>query len=354
MKVALVYDHLNKIGGAEAVLIQFAHLFPDADWYTSVWDQRKTPFTQGWHIKASWINKLPYLPDHHEWIPYLMPFVFEAFDFSAYDLVISISSAEGKGIMTKPGTVHLNYCLTPTRYLYSHQGEYLSNPLFRWIGNILRRWDLVAATRADVMIAISTQVKKRIQDVYNRNADIIFPPVDTQKFSKKSPFVPAWDRYYVTVSRLVSYKRIDLLVEAFNQSGKTLVVVGDGSEMRQLKHQARKNIHFVGAVADPELVGYYEHCRAFVQANEEDFGIAMCESLSSGHPVIAYRQGGATDIVQDGVNGLLVNEQTPVAFNQAIDTSETMSFSAAQCRASVTRFDKAIWEKQIKERIEHI
>jgi glycosyltransferase involved in cell wall biosynthesis len=354
MRVALVYDRLNKVGGAEAVLIQFAKLFPSADWYTSVWDPKLTPFTKGWNIHTSWLNRIPLLRTHHEWIPFLMPFVFEAFDLSTYELVISIGSAEAKGIITKPGILHINYCLTPTRYLYSHAAQYLSNPLYRYIGKLLRRWDLVAATRPDIMIAISTQVKKRIKDVYKRNAEVIYPPVEVEKFTKKSSVIPAYKNYYLTVSRLVKYKKIDVLINAFNQSGKTLVIVGKGAERARLQRIAKSNIHFTDQVADPELVGYYEHCRAFVQANEEDFGIAMCEAQAAGKPVIAYAKGGAVDIVQDRKTGLLVQSSTALAFREAVDRFETMTFAPSHCRQNADRFDTSIWEKSIKERIDKL
>jgi glycosyltransferase involved in cell wall biosynthesis len=354
MRVALVYDRLNKLGGAEAVLREFASLFPQADWYTSVWDQRKTPFSQGWRVHTSWLNQIPWLRTHHEWIPFLMPFVFESFDFSQYDLVISVGSAEAKGIITRPETVHVNYCLTPTRYLYSHTQEYLSNPLYRVIGDYLRKWDLVAATRPDQMIAISTQVKKRIKDVYNRDVEILFPPVDTAKFQKPSTYQPQFENYYLTVSRLVPYKKIDVLIKAFNESGKTLVIVGDGSEKHRLKRLAKPNIHLVGLVSDHELVGYYQHANAFLQANEEDFGIAMCEAQAAGIPVIAYGVGGASDIVIPGKTGILLQSNSVKSFTQALKEFDTMTFVSADCKENAQRFNESIWQKQMQERIDDL
>lgn len=354
MHVAIVYDRLNKIGGAEVVLTQFAKLYPLADWYTSVWEPKKTPFVQGWKIQTSWLNRLPWFRTHHEWIPYLMPFIFESFNFDAYDLVISIGSAESKGVITRPGTIHLNYCLTPTRYLYSHQSHYLTNPVYRLIAHYLRLWDQVAATRPDTMIAISTQVKKRIQKVYNREAEIIFPPVDTQKFAQQSSFVPKFRDYYLTVARLVSYKRLDVLVKTFNQNGKTLLIIGTGSEAGRLSRLAQSNVHLLGSVSQNQLVAYYQHAKAFLQANEEDFGISMCESLASGTPVIAYREGGAADIVQNGKTGILVESSTPQAFNLAIDSLETLDFDREVLRRSVARFDQAVWRLTISERINQI
>lgn len=354
MNVAIVYDRLNKIGGAEAVLIEFANLFPNADWYTSVWDPSGAPFSRSWKVYTSWINKIPFLRTRHELIPYLMPFVFESFNLNAYDLVISIGSAESKGVLTKPGTVHLNYCLTPTRYLYSHSIEYLSNPIYRFIARYLRKWDLVASTRPDKMIAISTQVKKRIKNVYSREVDVIFPPVDVKKFQIKSDFVPKYSDYYLTVARLVQYKKIDLLVRAFNKSGRTLIIVGNGSEYNKLKKLANSNVHLLGSRSDHELVGYYQHAKAFLQANEEDFGISMCEAQAAGIPVIAYHKGGAADIVIDGKTGILVEHTDPDSFNRAIDRLETLTFDREVCKSNAKRFDKAIWIKQIKERINNL
>jgi glycosyltransferase involved in cell wall biosynthesis len=352
MRVALVYDRLNKIGGAEKVLVAFSELYPDADWYTSVWESALTPFAKGWKIHTSWLSKVPFLRTHHEWIPYLMPFVFESFDFGSYDLLISIGSAESKGIITKPGTVHLNYCLTPTRYLYSHQAEYLSNSIYRFIAKFLRKWDLVASTRPDKMIAISTQVKSRIQNIYKRDSEIIFPPVDTAKFSALvHSFTPAFKNYYLTVARLVPYKKVDVLIKTFNQNGKTLLIIGDGSENDKLSKLAKKNIHLLGSVSDSELPGYYQHAKAFLQANEEDFGIAMCEAQASGIPVIAYKAGGALDIVKDQKTGILVEHNKVMDFKTAIDIFETMTFDREVCRLNAKRFDKEVWIKQIEERI---
>lgn len=346
MRVALVYDRLNKLGGAEHVLEQFAQLFPDADWYTSFWNPDTASFSKTWKV-----HSFSYLHNHHEWFPWLMPFIFESYDFSRYDLVISIGSAESKGIITRPGTVHINYCLTPTRYLYSHAKEYLSNPLYRFIGKYLRVWDQVASTRPDEMIAISTQVKKRIKDVYNRDSDIIFPPVDTERFSGAVSPWHSYTDYYLIVSRLVPYKQIDLLIKVFNQTKRNLVIVGTGSEYTRLAKLAGPTVHLVGEATERELVSYYQHCRAFVQANEEDFGIAMCEALAAGKPVIARGLGGALDIVQNGQTGILVQSSALEAWERALTKCERMKFSADLCQRRALRFSQDKWQKQMRERI---
>lgn len=348
MRVALVYDRLNKVGGAEQVLQQFAMLFPEADWYTSFWNPDAAPFSKTWKV-----HSFPYLHNHHEWFPWLMPFIFESYDFSQYQLVISIGSAESKGIITRPGTVHLNYCLTPTRYLYSHRDEYLSNPLYRWVGQHLRAWDQVAATRPDEMIAISTQVKKRIKDVYNRDSDIIFPPVDTDKFRAHVLTCTRAhvNNYYLTVSRLVPYKHIDFLIKLFNRTSKNLVIVGDGSELNRLRRMAGPTVRLVGAVSDSKLVGYYQHCRAFVQANEEDFGIAMAEAQAAGRPVVALGRGGAVDIVEDGGTGILVQSSALTDWQSALEKCETIEFSAEACQQRAARFSQTKWRQQIKDKM---
>jgi glycosyltransferase involved in cell wall biosynthesis len=343
MRVALVYDRLNKIGGAEHVLEAFHEIYPQADWFTSFWDPQYAVFSKNWKVTS-----FRYLRHHHELFPWLMPFIFESYDLSGYDLVISIGSAESKGIITRPGTVHLNYCLTPTRYLHSHQGEYLNNPLYRFVGHYLRKWDLVAASRPDEMIAISTQVKKRIKNIYKRDSDVIFPPVDTKKFAG----VGKPGNYFLVVSRLVPYKKIDILIRAANQSKKNLIVIGVGSEMKKLAKLAGTTVKLLGHVSDKDLASYYQHCLAYLQANEEDFGISMCEALAAGRPVIAYGKGGAEDIVIPGKTGILLEENTISAFAKALSEFDTMSFVHGDAVQSVSRFDKDIWIKQMKERID--
>jgi len=355
MRVALVYDRLNKIGGAEKVLLAFHDLFPDADWYTSFWDPATAPFSRTWRV-----HHFPFLHHHHEWFPFLMPFIFEAYDLSSYDLVISIGSAESKGIITKPSSYHLHYCLTPTRYLYSHADEYLDNPLYRFVAKYLRFWDQVASSRPDKMIAISTQVKNRIKKYYNRDSEVIFPPVDTQRFAltdkpsiqRANPqnrrFADLPDKYFLTVSRLVPYKRIDILIRAFNQMpDRHLVVVGTGSELARLKRLSRPNTHFVGYVSDVDLPAYYQHALAFLQANEEDFGISMVEAQAAGTPVIAYQKGGASDIVIDQITGLLLPDNKVKSVVAAIDNFGQIAFDRGACRQNAKRFDLNKWNQQL-------
>jgi len=352
MKVALVYDRLNKWGGAERVLLAFHKLFPQATWYTSLWNPHSANFSANWDVCASIINKLPFIRNHHDKIPFLMPFIFESYDFSFYDLVISISSEAAKAVITKPGTVHLNYCLTPTRYLYSHQNIYLTNPLFRYIAQPLRQWDLVAATRPDEMISISTCVKKRIKKYYNRDSTIIFPPVDVSKFTAAvTPHRHTFD-YYLLVSRLVSYKNIASVIRVFaNMPDQNLVIIGTGSQEASLRRLATPNIYFIKSVIDKELVSYYSQAKALIHPAVEDFGLVMAEAQAAGTPVIAQNKGGALDIVQDGVTGLLYDGSKEGSLDSAIKLFAKESYSRQACRQNAKRFDIHIWEQQIIERI---
>ncbi len=357
-KVALVYDRLNKIGGAEVILNQLHQLWPQAPWYTSVYRSDRLRFTQNWQVKTSFLQSFPYLSNHHELVPYLMPFVFENFDFSTYNLVISVSSAEAKGIITKPETFHLHYCLTPTRYLWSHAEAYLQDnqfgllkrlgrPLVKSIHHWLRRWDLVAASRPDAIIAISQHVRQRIKKYYNREAQVVYPPVEIAKFSQKhQPPRETLTGYYLTVARLVPYKKIDFLLQAFaSLPNQKLVVIGDGVERNRLQRIAPPNVVFKGFVSENKLVSYYQYAKAFLQVNEEDFGIAMVEAQAAGTPVLAYKGGGAKEIITPKT-GLLFSKPQLDSFLHAFAKLETIKFSKADLKRNAKRFEPRVFRQQ--------
>jgi glycosyltransferase involved in cell wall biosynthesis len=216
----------------------------------------------------------------------------------------------------------------------------------------LRQWDKVASQRPDEMISISEQVKKRVQKYYDRETDVIYPPVDTKKFTKLPSYQdPTLLRdYYLIVSRLVPYKNIELAIRACNDLGRELVIVGTGSAERELKKIAGPTVHFMGFLSDQQVVAYMSRCRAYIQCNEEDFGIAMVEAQAAGRPVIAYNRGGATDIVRERT-GVLYNELTVHALSGAIIASEKTRFISADCQRNAARFDKVKWLRTMKERI---
>ena len=305
MKIALVYDRVNKWGGAERVLLTLHEMFPDAPLYTSVYDEANASWAKVFpKIYTSFLQRIPFAKSNHELFGWLMPLAFETFNFDMYDLVISITSEAAKGIITKPKTKHICYLLTPTRYLWSHYDLYFKNKLLRFISkpfiNHLRNWDKVAAQRPDEIIAISNEVKDRIKKYYGRDSEIIFPPVKSH--CKK--YLSENHAYYLIVSRLVPYKRVDLAVKAFNKLKLPLIIVGSGSEYLRLRLMAKNNIKFAGQVSEEELIKYYKGAKALIMPQEEEFGIASVEAQSFGVPVIAFKKGGALDTVVEGRTGI--------------------------------------------------
>lgn len=356
LQVAIVYDWLNKIGGAEQVLTALSGLYPDADWYTSVWEPSRLPASQRWKVHVSWVNKIPYLRTHHELLPLFLPFIFESFALKKYELVISVGSAASKGVLTQPGTLHINYCLTPTRYLWSHQEGYLATlpkffvPLASLSMHVLQQWDYVAAQRPDIMISISDCVKKRVKKYYNRESEVIYPPVNLDRFPLALSTSARVRGYYLIVSRLVPYKNIELAIKVFNQTNQTLIIIGTGSEAKKLRKLARPNIIFLGFIPDRDLPEFYRHAKAYLQCNEEDFGISMVEALASGTPVLAYAKGGASEIVTPAT-GVLYNELSEPSLKRAVAKLEVTKFSPSSCRKQAQKFAKTIWQQQILERI---
>lgn len=350
MKVALVYDRVNKWGGAERVLVALHEIFPEAPLYTAVYSQKKARWAKIFpKVVPSFLQKIPLMQDKHEFLGTLTPLAFESFDFSEYDLVISVTSEAAKGIITKPGTLHLCYCLTPTRYLWSGHDIYFPKGSFlRRISapavGYLRKWDKIAAQRPDVMVGISNAVKARISKYYGRDSLVIFPPVDVNKFTSISP--PIRENFFLIVNRLVPYKRVDLAVAAFNQLGLPLVVVGTGSEERKLKAMAKSNIKFVGSLTDAGLAGYYRRCTALVFPQEEDFGIVTVEAQAAGAPVIAFKAGGALDTVIDGKTGVFFEKQTVVSLVRAIKKFKHLKFNGQDLTKNAGKFSKENFKRR--------
>jgi glycosyltransferase involved in cell wall biosynthesis len=353
-KVALVYDRVNKWGGAERVLMSLHEIFPEAPLYTSVYDEKNAPWAKVFpEVKTSFLQKFPFAKSNHEILAPFMPLAFESFDFSDFDLVISVSSEAAKGIKTKPETTHVSYVLTPTRYLWSHYDEYFKNKILKKLAspvvNYLRKWDKIAATRPDAIIGISTVVQSRIKKYYKRDSMIIFPPagIDGGKKMKNG-------KYYLIVSRLVSYKKVDLAVKAFNKLGKPLIIVGTGREEAKLKRIAGKNIKFAGQVPEEALEEYYLGARALVMPQEEDFGIVSIEAQSVGVPVIAYKKGGAIDTVIPGKTGVFFESQTPESLITAVMRFEKNKFVVDNLFTNAGKFSKESFKTKILEHLSQI
>ncbi|MCX6704092.1 MAG: glycosyltransferase, partial [Candidatus Woesebacteria bacterium] len=272
---------------------------------------------------------------------------FESFDLARFDLVISVTSEAAKGIRTKPGTMHICYCLTPTRYLWSHHDEYFKGATLKGVTkpfvDYLRKWDKIAATRPDKIIAISSEVKSRIKKYYQRDSEIIFPPSNTTliRINRVNE-----GKYYLVVSRLVGYKKVDLVIEAFNKLGYPLVIIGTGRQEKKLKRKAKNNIKFVGQVSERDLHEYYAHAKALIMPQEEDFGIVAVEAQSFGVPVIAYKKGGAIDTVIDSKTGIFFEQQKPKNLISAVRKFEKMVFDSSVLMTNANRFSDSKFKKE--------
>lgn len=354
MKVAIVYDRVNKWGGAERMLLVLHELFPAAPLFTSVFHRKKASWAAVFpDIIPSFLQKIAFARSRHEYFALIMSFLFESHDFSEYDLVISLTTGAAKGIITKPETKHICFCLTPTRYLWSHHDFYFRNNLFRLISrpfvNYLRSWDKIAAQRPDVMIGISTEVCKRIKKYYRRESELIFPPVDISMFKVKSEKLKVSKRkdFYLIVNRLVPYKRVDLAIETFNELGLPLVIVGIGSQEDKLRKIAGKNIEFVGFVSEKKLVDYYLKAKALVFPQNEDFGLVAVEAQACGTPVIGYRKGGVLDIIINGKTGVFFEKQEKDSLKEAVLLFNQTKFDQKAIIKNAQKFSEENFKEQI-------
>ena len=353
MKVALVYDRVNKWGGAERVLLTLHEIFPKAPLYTAVYDSKKASWAKVFpKVIPSFLQKIPFAKTNHEFLGTFTPIAFESFDFNDYDLVISITSEAAKGIITEPGTLHLCYCLTPTKYLWSDYNFYLKNPgklgkipffpylakPFLWYTGY---WDKITAQRPDKIMAISSVVKNRIKKYYKRDSEIIYPPVDVDFFKNtKGNGYKQKENFYLLVSRLVPYKRVDLAIRAFNKLGLPLFIVGKGVEEENLKKIAKGNIKFLGELTDEKLRDYYRRSKALVMPQEEDFGIVAIEAQAAGTPVIAFRAGGVLETVIEGKTGVFFDRQKPESLIKAVFKFKRLKFKKEDLLENALKFSK--------------
>lgn len=372
-KIALVYDRVNKIGGAEKVLQALHQFWPEAPLYTSVYNQKTALWAKNFKIKTSFLQKFPWARSHHQYLAPLMPMVFASFDFSGFDVVISVTSAEAKAIKIPPGCLHICYCLTPTRYLWSGKKIYekqgLKGFFLKLLAPIFRQWDFKTAQNPKIMIAISQTVKKRIKKYYQRDSQVIYPPVSINKKRFKplgnnlniprlsqegTPGVVMPEKFYLIVSRLVKYKQVDLALRAFKNylPDKKLVVVGVGEESCKLRKKAGQNTIFTGQLTDGRLVSYYEACRALIFPGEEDFGITALEAQLMGKPVIAFKKGGVKETVIEGKTGCFFAKPTAKSLAKAIKNFEKRIFLAKDCHTQAQKFSKKVFLQKFKKIVE--
>lgn len=325
MKVAIVHEWLTIYGGSERVTEIFHEIFPEAPIYCLVYDEETMPDRfKNYDIRPTFVQKLPFAKKKYKAYLPIMPRAYEELDLTEYDLVISSSSACAKGVITRSDAMHICYCHTPTRYLWEFYYEYVKNMgklkkiIISMFIHKLRIWDRLAADRVDKFVANSNYISGRIFKYYRKQSKVIFPPVNTHLYNISD----INENYYLIVSRLVTYKRVDLAIEAFNKLNLPLIIVGDGPEAEKLKKMANSNIKFLGRLSDEEIRTYYSKCKAFVFPGEEDFGITPVEAQASGRPVIAYGKGGALDTVIDNKTGVFFYKQTVDSLITAIERFE--------------------------------
>ena len=352
-KVALVHDWLVGEGGGEQVLKCFHEIWPDAPIYTLVFNEEKAPsWTHGVDIRTTYIQHWPGGKTHHKLLLSFMPKAWEALDLTEYDLVVSSCAGCCKGVITRPDAIHVCYCHSPIRYVWDLYYDYLdgASPIKRAFMpsmiHSVRMWDFQAAQRVDSFISNSDYVGKRISKFYRRKSTTIHPGIHLPegKVSEER------GEYYFVLSRFVSYKRIDIAIEACNKMGRRLIVAGSGGEEEdKLRAMAGPNVEFVGRVSNEQLIDYYSHAKAFLFPGIEDFGLTPLEAMAGGTPVLAYGEGGALETVVDGETGLFFFEQSADALKECIEKFESLSFSAATCRARAEQFSREKFKKEIAD-----
>ncbi len=357
MNVALVHDWLTGMRGGEKVLEVLCELFPNATLYTLLHNVgAMSPSIEGMNIRTSFIDNLPFKKTkYRNYLP-IFPTAIESFDLSAYDLVFSTSHCVAKGAISPSTALHLCYCHTPMRYVWDMFDQYFGKGkaglptriAMAYFAPRLRRWDVSTSSRVHYYIANSHHVARRIETTYNRVADVIHAPVDTSHFRLSERD----EGYYLIVSALVPYKRVDLAIRAFNSLGERLIVVGTGPERIALERQAGKTIEFLGWQSDNELAALYAGCRALIFPGVEDFGIVPLEAMASGKPVLAFRAGGALEtVVETGEHptGLFFQEQSPDSLIDALRRMKEMEFNPSAIRRHAEKFDRKSFKERIRE-----
>jgi len=356
MKIAIVHDYLNQFGGAERVVAALHELFPQAPIFTSIYDEKKMPEVfRKMDIRPSFMQKLPFVFSFFKYYLPFYPLAFESFDLCPYDVILSSSSAFAKGIKKRSGQIHVCYCYAPMRFVWRY-ADYVKRenfgPLLKaclpLILGPLKRWDLGTNSGVDHFITISQTISDRVKKTYRRKSAIIYPPVECDFFQPSG----LDHDYFLVVSRLNPYKRIDLAVAAFNQLALPLKIIGDGPDRTALQKMAGPNIGFLGRLSDERLAKYLAGCRALIFPGEEDFGIVPIEAMSCGRPVIAYQAGGASETVIDGETGIFFKEQTVDSLVQAVKKFQFESFDKAKIRAQALKFDKKVFKDKIERFID--
>jgi len=357
-RVALAHDYFIQMGGAERVAEELHSIFPTAPMFTTVDRREELPFgLEKKNVRASWMQHLPVNTKNHRNYFMLYPLAVESFDMSDFDLIISSSSGYAKGVRKKKGAVHVNYCHTPMRWVWRYE-DYAAREQFGGLKRKvlpvllknLKRWDLRAAAQPDLYIANSQIVADRIKQCYGREATVIPPPIDVGRFSIDEPD----EDFYLLLSRLNPYKRLDLAIEACKKLDRPLVVIGDGAAREQLEKIAGLKTRFLGRQSDEMVAKYASRCRALIFPGEEDFGMTPLEINAAGRPIIAFRGGGATETVIEGETGVFFNEQTADSLIGAMEEFESLSFDRRTLRGHAEKFDRQVFASRIREFVGNI
>ena len=359
MKYAIVHDDfMQKFGGAEKVVHTLSEIFPDADVITSISSSSNLEKIK--NLKTSRFQKYNFIKRHSKKLFFLYPIIFESLNFDEYDIVISSSSRFAHGIITSPHTVHICYMHSPARYIWDYTDymkmqkvSFLQGLILPFIISYLRVWDYAAAQRVDYFIANSEYTRKRIKKFYKRDSIVIYPPVDINKYLSIKNLS---SDFYLYVGRIVEWKRIDIIIESFNKSGKEVHIVGNGDRayIDYLKGISKDNIKFLEDIEEEELIDQYRRCIALIYPQKEDFGITPIEALACGKPVIGYSQGGVLESVVDNKTGVFFDTQNEESLTSAIDRFERLSFSEKVCRNSSKRFSQEVFSKNIKKTVEDL
>ncbi|MBX3065270.1 MAG: glycosyltransferase [Anaerolineae bacterium] len=356
MKLALVHDWLNQVGGAEDVLAEMVGMYPDSPLYTSIYARDTMPAAwREWSIHSLWMDQLPGIHQHHQRYLPLYPLAFGGLDLSNYEVILSNKSGFCHGVQ-KGEAIHVCYCLAPTRYVWQPDAymdrENLGNGLrmaLRPLIRLLKGWDYRAAQRVDHFIAISTEIKQRIKTFYGRDSVVIYPPVEAAERFTPSKTV---EDYFLIVSRLIPYKRIDLAVQACTQLGLPLLVAGAGRDREKLEAMAGPTVKFLGRVPDADLPDLMARCKAFIFPGLEDFGIAPVQAQAAGRPVIAFRGGGALDTVIPGITGEFFDQQTVESLSAVLRSFDVSHYDSAVIRPIALKFDRSVFRQQLSEFVE--
>lgn len=358
MKIAIAYDYMTQMGGGERVIQALHEIFPDAPIYTVVYcPETMSDDFRKMDIRTSFVNRLPLSHKKFELYIPLFAFGMEQFDFREYDVVLSVSTMVAKGVVTGPRTCHVSLCFTPMRWAWDLYHDYLAELkdarftrwAFRFWTHYYRIWDIASVSRVNYFIAGSEVASRRIRKHYSRDADVIYPPIDTSRFT---PSGDAPEDFYLVVSRLAYAKRIDVVVEAFAHTDRRLIVIGQGERLPHLKKIATPNIEFLGYQSDEVVRDHYSRCRALLFPGEEDFGLTPVEAQACGRPVIAYAAGGSLETVIEGETGVFFDEQAADAVRVAVEKFEAIDFDPVRIRRNAERFDSKIFETRIRAFVE--